>query len=298
MSGRLPAGRFLVGLTVAALAAGCAASTSSSPAAAPPAPTSSPSAALAPPSSGPTSIASGSPAGSPSSPISAVTIYHVTESQFELSAGGPRVLIDVVHPEALSRPATAQDVLLITHGDPDHFDPGFFKSFPGRKVLMKAGRLTAGDAAITGLPAAHNQGDPITAGDATDYIYLVEIGGLRIVHFGDLGQDRLSAEQLAAIGSVDVAFSQLNNPFSGVDATIRKGFTQMNQIRPRLLIPTHLSGDVETAKLAASTWPAFFTTKLSVTLSRDQLPAAPTVLFMAENASLFGPQLKLPISPW
>jgi hypothetical protein len=34
------------------------------------------------------------------------------------------------------------------------------------------------------------------------------MGGMRFAHFGDLGQDSLSQEQLAALGKVDVAFAQ------------------------------------------------------------------------------------------
>jgi hypothetical protein len=245
---------------------------------------------------GPTVVAT--PARTAMAPAIGVTIYHVTQSQFELSAGGPRILIDVVSPSRLSKPASIDEVLLIKHGDPDHFDPGFFKAFKGRKVLMKPDHFMVGPITVTSIPAAHNEGDPITADGATDFIYIVDIAGMRVVHFGDLGQDRLTADQLAALGHVDVAISQLNNPFGEVDEVNQRGFRQMAQVQPRLLIPTHMFGSVPTAQLAATTWPTFSTTKPSIVLTQDRLPSATTALFMADNAELFGSRLALPAGDW
>lgn len=60
--------------------------------------------------------------------------------------------------------------------------------------------------------------------DGSDYIFVVDIGGMRVVHFGDLGRDALTPAQMSAIGHADVAISQLGNAISDVDAANRRGF--------------------------------------------------------------------------
>jgi hypothetical protein len=57
--------------------------------------------------------------------------------------------------------------------------------------------------AIRGIPSQHADGNGFSVKSNADYI--IDIGGLRIVHFGDLGQTSLLPMPLAAIGPVDVA---------------------------------------------------------------------------------------------
>jgi hypothetical protein len=58
---------------------------------------------------------------------------------------------------------------------------------------------------------------------------------------------------MAEIGAVDLAITQFSNSFSMMDAANRTGFNQMDQVKPRLIIPTHTTGDAE---IAAGPWPA------------------------------------------
>jgi hypothetical protein len=215
-----------------------------------------------------------------------LTIYHEDNAQVELIAGsGKRVLIDVWDPTQLSAPATANDILLTTHSHTDHYYGAFVDSFPGKKLTIEAGTLEADGVSIVGIPAAHDEGAPIAAKDGSDYIFVIDIAGLRIGHFGDLGQNKLTDEQLAKIGKLDIAFSQLSNSFSSMDETNKKGFNQMGQVKPLILVPTHF--DAATIKLAGTTWPGSFSTK-SVTISRSKLPAATSVLVLGTRADMYG----------
>ena len=195
---------------------------------------------------------------------------------------------------------TAGDVLLTTHTHPDHIDAIWaMKTFPGQKLIAKPGRIDLGDVSIVGIASGHGtEAGPATGPEGDNIIFVVEVGGLRIVHFGDLGQVSLTAAQLDAIGKVDVALTQFSNPYSSMDASNQMGFDQMRQVQPRLIIPTHLMEDVPAATVLASTWPSTFTSKPCLDLTAEKLPTSTNVLFMGYNADDWAVPLKLPESDW
>ena len=236
----------------------------------------------------------------PPVPAGGVTIVYEENAQVEiLSPAGQRVLVDVWDTGRLTRPATAADILLTTHSHADHYDAVWAGTFPGRTLTFREGSIEQGDVTITGIPAAHNEGDPFLPKDGTDYIFVIDVGGLRIVHFGDCGQAALTPTQMKAVGRVDVAVSQLGNAYSDVDATNHRDFDLMNQVRPAVLIPTHVDVDVDglaVVKLAATDWHAAYTLDPSVTLTRDGLPTTTTALFMGLNAQVYAPIAHLPES--
>lgn len=246
-----------------------------------------PSAAPSAASASVTPAGSAAPAPSVAPAASVVIAYGPFDAQTELIApSGRRVLIDVTTPEALSRPATERDVLLTTHSHEDHYSREYVDAFPGQTLTMKAGTIEADDIAVTGILGAHDS-DPTLSID--NYIFVIDIAGLRVVHLGDLGQDALTPAQLAAIGKVDVLVAQLSNSFSSMTVENRKGFNLVNQVHPRLLIVTHMLEDtVGTAKAAAAEWPAFYTTRRWITVTPATLPATTTVLFMGEEAAALG----------
>ncbi len=177
-----------------------------------------------------------------------VKVTYEDNAQFELvSPQGVRVLIDIANPGKLTSPATDKDILLTTHIDFDHYNSQFVESFPGQQLWMKEGEIKQVDVAIKGVKAAHYNATPP---DGSDYIYVVDMGGLRIAHFGDLGQEKLTQDQLDQLGAVDVALSQLENPYSAVTLDNKKGFNQMEQVKPKLLIPTHGNSNMEAVKYA------------------------------------------------
>jgi L-ascorbate metabolism protein UlaG (beta-lactamase superfamily) len=254
----------------------------------------------------PSAAPTASPAASPSLIGSGVTIYDETSdapnasAQVELvTPAGRHVYIDVINPSALARKPTSDDILLVTHFDPDHADMAVDDYFPGQKLVAKAGSIALPDVAITGVMAAHGGEDgPATTPDGSEYLFVIDIGGVRIVHFGDLGQTQLTSDQTAVIGKPDVAFSQLNNPYSDMGEGSRLGFDQMNQVGPRIFVPTHLWGSLPTATAATEEWPAMYSPNPSIHLVPGDLPATTTVLFMGLNAREFATDLELPLAPW
>jgi hypothetical protein len=259
--------------------------------------TGSPSSSLAARAATPTPRHTATPEPSPGVPVTGVTIVNEGTSQFELwSPAGQRVLVDVVTPRRLTSPPTSADVLLTTHWHEDHYLRSFIDGFPGKALTVEDGALTAGDVRIRSVAAAHNEGDPFLKKDGTDYIFIVDIGGIRVAVFGDLGQDSLTSSQMKALGRVDVAISQLDNQVSDVTVANRKAIAQMEQVAPALLIPTHGSS-ADAAKLAAAAWPVV-TGGQRVTIARDRLPKATTVLFIGDLAPAFRKILGITSPAW
>lgn len=232
----------------------------------------------------------------PRGPAAGVTLtYAADPADIEIvTPAGRTVFIDVYAVGNMSRAPTAQDILLTTHLHSDHYSASVADAFPGRQLLAENGKIELPDVTITGIAAAHNSDDPIVGKGGTDYIYIIETGGVRIVHFGDLGQDALTAEQLAVIGKVEVAISQLSNSYSDVNADNLKGFNLMEQVEPRLFIPTH--SDRDTIKMAVERWKGFYSTSRTIAISAATLPPARSVLLLGSMAGPYGRLFNL--RPW
>jgi L-ascorbate metabolism protein UlaG (beta-lactamase superfamily) len=178
------------------------------------------------------------------SPNPAVRVSYATSAMVEIiSPGGVRVLIDVYKPNLLSSPATDADILLTTHGHYDHYNLPFWRAFKGQQLYVQAGSIEQGDVKITGIPSSH--GDDAISGEknGSNYLFLVETGGLRIVHMGDVGQTRLTDSQMATLGKIDVMITQFANSYSNMSVENGKGFALVAQVDPALVIPAHSSDD-------------------------------------------------------
>jgi L-ascorbate metabolism protein UlaG (beta-lactamase superfamily) len=224
-----------------------------------------------------------------------VTLYYEENAQFELiSPQGTRVLIDVFNPSALSSPVTEKDVLLTTHGHGDHITGDFADSFPGQQLRIQAGEINLPDVSIRGIASAHSASGEFKPEGGSNYIFIVDMGGLRIAHFGDIGQDQLTQEQLDALGEVDVALTQFVNSYSQMSVANKKGFNLMAQVKPRLIIPTHGNGDADAIKYAMELWEVFAADAIRVSVGRSNLTDGTQVLVMGEMAHLIKKIYDLP----
>jgi L-ascorbate metabolism protein UlaG (beta-lactamase superfamily) len=228
-------------------------------------------------------------------PTSAGTMLtYGDNAQVELvTPTGRHIYIDVFSPGMLTKDPSKDDILLTTHLHDDHYKAIFVKGFPGQQIYNSTGKIELPDVTITGLAAGHNAGDPLLDKGGTDYIFVIETGGLRIVHFGDIGQDALTSEQLTAIGSVDVAVMQFSNGYSNMDATNLKGFNLMDQVKPRLIIPTH--SDSDATKIAIEKWKGWYSESRTMVLSAGSLPSEASILFLGSGATSYGSIYKLPL---
>jgi hypothetical protein len=98
---------------------------------------------------------------------------------------------------------------------------------------------------------------------------------------------------VATIGQPDIAFSVLQD-VSGTNHT--SPLKLIEQMNPKLLIPTHAV--LEYVQPAGKEWSSTYTEKPSVTITKDQLPAKTAMLFMGQQASIWGAVLKIAASTW
>ncbi len=235
------------------------------------------------------------PSPSPTS-VPGITLTYQDNAQVELvTPAGRHIYIDVFSPSPLTKTPGPDDILLTTHLHSDHYYPDFQENFPGKQLFTEEGQIELTDGTIiTGIAAAHNSADPIKAEGSNDYIYIIDVAGLRIAHFGDIGQEALTETQLAALGTVDVAITQFANSFSSMDANNLKGFNLMDQVKPKLIIPTH--SDQATIKIAAERWKGYFSSERTITLSKGNLPETESILCLGLLATAYGAIFKL--EPW
>ncbi len=99
--------------------------------------------------------------------------------------------------------ADGVDLLLVTH---EHRDHNAVEAIAGEPAMVRslAGTYETPVGTVIGVSAEHDAAAGTERGHNT--IYVFELDGLRIAHFGDFGQAALRPEQKEAIGAVDLAF--------------------------------------------------------------------------------------------
>lgn len=184
----------------------------------------------------------------------------------------------VIDPFALGigydNPHLAADLVLITHEHPDHNNEALVEDEPivvrgltanGRVAplrrildrLPNQERPTWTDAnvsairsthevTVTAVPAWHDDEQGRNRG--ANAMFVIDVDGLRIVHCGDLGQSRLTDEQLQALGHVDVLLIPVGGIYT-IDG--RQAVDVIAQVKPRVAIPIHFKTPALTFGLRA-----------------------------------------------
>jgi L-ascorbate metabolism protein UlaG (beta-lactamase superfamily) len=217
-------------------------------------------------------------------PAKVLVTYAGVSAQVEItSPSGIRVYVDVNKPSAVTSAPGPADILCYTHSHYDHRNMRFQKAFPGRIIDMEAGEFDSGDVHIVCIPAAHDPSQAIGPETSNDFLFLIETGGLRILHTGDLGQLACTEDQVKAFGGrVDLLIQQFDNSYSEMSVDNGHGFNLLAQLKPRLVIPAHTSTQA-TRKLLVD-YPSLFDEKASVELSPSALPEETTVLYTSQRA--------------
>jgi L-ascorbate metabolism protein UlaG (beta-lactamase superfamily) len=144
-----------------------------------------------------------------------VRIEWFGQSAFKLTGDGPVVFIDPFgrvpgavrargvqfdYPEIAGQSA---DLLLVTH---EHFDHNGVDGIEGSPDVIRstAGKL---DSPVGEVVAVASEHDPHAGTDrGPNTIFVFDLDGHRVCHFGDFGQSSLRDEQAEAIGRVDLMF--------------------------------------------------------------------------------------------
>lgn len=229
-----------------------------------------------------------------------VEVFNHDSAQFVItSVSSPNIYIDVIDSSYLQEAINENDILLVTHSHPDHYDKGFCDNFPGRGLIFEEGRIDFSNGRAVSISSTHTekQEDKFLSKDGSNYIEVVDIDGLRIVHFGDIGQKEFTKEQINILGHVDIAIMQFINPLSEMDLENMKAFRLMEAISPSIIIPTaHGRFAADMIKVAKEKWNVYASEEMSLSFSKDELPSNTTLLVWGDGASFIMDDLNL--SEW
>jgi L-ascorbate metabolism protein UlaG (beta-lactamase superfamily) len=221
-----------------------------------------------------------------------ITIRYFGQAFFLITTPeGTRIAIDPYGQIGYPLPAVEGDLVLVTHEHGDHNNIGLVRGTPRVLRGLAAGAADwnriyerIGAVLVYSVPAFHDNEQGTTPRGLTA-MFVIEAGGLRIAHLGDLGQVALSDGQVRAMGAVDILMVPVGDgPFTiGAAEATRVAA----QLRPKVIIPMHyktaatdrlplvdeqqfLAGKQNVRRLGSST----------LTISRDQLPAASQIVVM------------------
>jgi L-ascorbate metabolism protein UlaG (beta-lactamase superfamily) len=125
----------------------------------------------------------------------------------------------------------AADVVTVSH---DHFDHNNISSVPGKpEVITGNGVKNIKGIQFTGIATHHDESQGKERG--TNTIFCFSVDGIKLCHLGDLGH-RLSKEQIAEIGALDILFIPIGGVFT-IDAKMAS--TVSDDLKPKVVIPMH-----------------------------------------------------------
>jgi len=125
------------------------------------------------------------------------------------------------------------DLLLVTH---EHSDHNGVDAIGGDPTILRstAGKLESPIGEIVAIASEHDEAAGTERGPNT--IFVFELDGLRVAHFGDFGQSELRDEQAAAIGTVDLLILPVGDgPTIGADGAA----AIIERLSPRWVVPMH-----------------------------------------------------------
>ena len=162
-----------------------------------------------------------------------MTINWYGQACFRLESRGTSVLVDPFSKEIGLRPPRLNDpIFLVTHEHYDHNNVGGVP--PESFVIRGPGEYEKSGIHIEGIMSYHDNTQGTQRGLNT--IYLVRMEDMRLCHLGDLGQDKLTDEQVEVIGNVDILFIPVGGKYT-IDG--KEAVEVIKQIEPKIIIPMH-----------------------------------------------------------
>ena len=167
------------------------------------------------------------------------------QSAFRLTAADKTVVIDPfgdMSAMAASRgmqfdypviDGLAAELLLVTH---EHIDHNGVEVVGGDPAILRstAGALESPIGEVTAIASEHDAAAGTERGPNT--IFVFELDGMRVCHFGDFGQRGLREEQAEAIGRVELLFLPVGG---GPTAGASEAATIVERLSPRWVVPMH-----------------------------------------------------------
>jgi L-ascorbate metabolism protein UlaG (beta-lactamase superfamily) len=125
------------------------------------------------------------------------------------------------------------DLLLVTHEHPDH---NGVEAIGGAPTILRstAGTLPSPLGEVTAIASEHDEQAGTARGPNT--IFVFELDGLRVSHFGDFGQRGLREEQATALGAIDLLIIPVGG---GLTIGAEQAALLVERLSPRWVVPMH-----------------------------------------------------------
>src|SRR5580700_3919507 len=125
------------------------------------------------------------------------------------------------------------DLLLVTH---EHLDHNGVEVVDGNPTILRstAGRHESPVGEIVAIASEHDESAGTERGPNT--IFVFDLDGVRVAHFGDFGQLALRDEQTAAIGEIDLLIVPVGG---GPTTDAAQAYEIVERLNPRWVIPMH-----------------------------------------------------------
>ena len=168
------------------------------------------------------------------------------------------------------------DVVCVTH---DHGDHNNVKAVSGDiegkdpLVITGPGEYEISQMDIVGIASYHDSKQGAERGKNT--IYSAKVDDINIVHLGDLGQAKLSEEQVEQLSSCDVLFIPVGGVYT---ISAKEAPDVISQIEPKIVIPMHYKIDrlkfdlAPVDKFLSAMGKAKKEPQNKLSLSKDKLP--------------------------
>lgn len=155
------------------------------------------------------------------------------QSCFRVESKGISLLIDPFSKDiGLRAPRLNDNIFLVSH---EHYDHNNVKDAPeGSFVIRGPGEYEKSGVHIEGIMSYHDNTQGTERGLNT--IYVIRMEDMRLCHLGDLGQIKLTDEQIEAIGDIDVLFIPVGGKYTinGAEAE-----DIIREIEPKIIVPMH-----------------------------------------------------------
>lgn len=210
--------------------------------------------------------------------VSGSTVYTLN-SYIISSAEGENVVIDPTEMPNKELVDLNPAAITNTHQHDDHNDSLYSATYDCPQLSWVKGELNTKDFHIYSILSSH-MGDDISEYNF-NVIIIYEVDGIRIAQMGDIGQTKLTKDQLKKMGSIDIAIMPFNNSYSDMSLENEKGFNLMAQLKPKIIIPMNDSKeDLAALKKHYGKIKVF---ENSFSISKDDLPSSKCNVYRITN---------------
>lgn len=152
---------------------------------------------------------------------------------FKIQSGDLVIAIDPFGKEiGFTPPRFRADVVMVTHSHHDHSNAAALAGEPF--AITGPGEYEVKGVTITGIETYHDTARGRERGLNT--IYMIEVEGIKILHMGDFGEEKMREETLEAVGDIDILMIPVGGVYTiewDVAAKIAR------QVEPAYVIPMH-----------------------------------------------------------